>query len=145
MALWADRTTPKTATRHTPFSLVYGAEAVILAEIRIPTHRYGCNTQDENDAKPVRSLDTIEELRDAARIRMAAQNIRVRTFQVGDLVLRKTFQNTQNPSAGKFAFNWEGPYQIESIVDNGAYRLITLEGDFVPRSWNAIHHRRYYI
>jgi len=33
--LWAYRTTPRRSTRETPFSLTYGAEAVILAEINL--------------------------------------------------------------------------------------------------------------
>ncbi|XP_071738298.1 uncharacterized protein [Rutidosis leptorrhynchoides] len=35
--LWVHRTTPKFATNETPFSLVYGFEAVIPAEINVPT------------------------------------------------------------------------------------------------------------
>ena len=39
LALWAYRTTHKTATRHTPFSLAYGSEAMIPVEIEVPSHR----------------------------------------------------------------------------------------------------------
>ncbi|XP_074297652.1 uncharacterized protein LOC141628400 [Silene latifolia] len=48
LVLWADRTTPKVATGQTPFSLVFGAEAVIPSEVRVPTYRYGCITEDRN-------------------------------------------------------------------------------------------------
>ncbi|GJR36840.1 reverse transcriptase domain-containing protein [Tanacetum coccineum] len=37
--LWAHRTTPKMSNGETPFSLAYGTEAVIPAEIGIPTRR----------------------------------------------------------------------------------------------------------
>ncbi|GJS64308.1 reverse transcriptase domain-containing protein [Tanacetum coccineum] len=37
--LWAQRTTPKMSNGETPFSLAYGTEAVIPAEIGIPTRR----------------------------------------------------------------------------------------------------------
>ncbi|GKF71299.1 reverse transcriptase domain-containing protein, partial [Tanacetum coccineum] len=37
--LWAHRTTIKVSTGDTPFSLVYGTEAVIPAEIGMPTIR----------------------------------------------------------------------------------------------------------
>ncbi|XP_074297844.1 uncharacterized protein LOC141628635 [Silene latifolia] len=37
LVLWSDRTTPKVATGKTPFNLVYGAEAVIPSEVRVPT------------------------------------------------------------------------------------------------------------
>ncbi|XP_074297429.1 uncharacterized protein LOC141628152 [Silene latifolia] len=103
LVLWADRTTPKVATGQTPFSLVFGAEAVIPSEVRVPTHRYGCLTEERNQVE-----------------------------MVGDLVLRKVFQNTKNQRAGKFTYNWEGPYQVESIVGNGAYKLMIMEGQMVP-------------
>ncbi|XP_074301332.1 uncharacterized protein LOC141632713 [Silene latifolia] len=100
------------------------------------------------------SLDTIDELRTSAQIRMASyrqtvarsynKNVKVRTLQVGDLVLRKVFQNTKNQQVGKFAYNWEGPYKVESAVGNGAYRLVTLEGQMVPRSWNITHLKKYF-
>ncbi|XP_071708918.1 uncharacterized protein [Rutidosis leptorrhynchoides] len=37
--LWAHRTTHKTSTGETPFSLVYGSEAVVPAKIGVPTFR----------------------------------------------------------------------------------------------------------
>ena len=37
--LWAYRTTPRKATGESPFSLVYGAEAVIPAEVSMPSLR----------------------------------------------------------------------------------------------------------
>ncbi|KAL0427954.1 UNVERIFIED_CONTAM: hypothetical protein Slati_2970200 [Sesamum latifolium] len=39
--LWAYRTTPRGSTRETPFSLVYGTEAIIPAELDMPSHRAG--------------------------------------------------------------------------------------------------------
>ncbi|XP_074301173.1 uncharacterized protein LOC141632528 [Silene latifolia] len=138
LVLWADITTPKVATRQTPFSPVFGAEAVIPSEVRVSTHMYGCIIENRNQVEMVSSLDTVDKLRTSAQIRMASyrqtvarsynKNVKVRTLQVRDLVLRKVFQNTKNRQAGKFAYNWEGPYQVESIVGNEAYRLTTMEG-----------------
>ncbi|XP_071687891.1 uncharacterized protein [Rutidosis leptorrhynchoides] len=48
--LWAHRTTPKWSTGETPFSLVYGTEAVIPAEICIPTQREGDLVLRDNEA-----------------------------------------------------------------------------------------------
>ena len=73
------------------------------------------------------------------------KNIRLRRFQVGDLVLRKAFQNTTNPTDGKLAPKWEGPYLIDAEAGKGAYRLATLEGTPIPRSWNAIHLKNYFM
>ncbi|XP_074300492.1 uncharacterized protein LOC141631767 [Silene latifolia] len=155
LVLWADRTTLKVATGQTPFSLVFGAEAVIPSKVRFPTHRYGCITEEWNQVEMASNLDTVDELRTSAQIRIASykqtlarsynKNVKVRTLQVGDLVLRKVFQITKNQRAGKFSYNWEGPYQVESIVGNGGYRLMTMEGQIVPRSWNIIHLKKYYI
>ena len=152
--LWADRTTVKNATGQTPFSLVFGAEAVIPTEMTIPTVRSTLSDPEQNPEALCQELDTIDEKRDAARLRMAAyqqrisraynKNIRTRRFKVGDWVLRKAFQNTTNPVDGKLAPKWEGPYEVESEAGKGAYRLKNMEGDMLPRSWNAIHLKLYF-
>lgn len=36
LALWGHRTTERTSTRATPYSLVYGMEAVLLVELELP-------------------------------------------------------------------------------------------------------------
>lgn len=151
--LWADRTTAKNATGQTPFSLVFGSEAVIPTEMVIPTARSQLQTFEDNTKALAQDLDTIDEIRERAKIRIAAyqqritrsydKNIRIRRFQVGDLVLRKAFQNTTNPADGKLAPKWEGPYLIDSKAGKGAYWLATMEGQILPRSWNAIHLKAY--
>ena len=65
--------------------------------------------------------------------------IKVKQFQVRDWVLRKTFQNTKDPKVGKLVANCEGPYQIEKVVGNIAYMLITRNGVQILYSWNATH------
>ncbi|XP_076919915.1 uncharacterized protein LOC143580885 [Bidens hawaiensis] len=95
--LWADRTTPKNATSQTPFSLVFGAEAVIPNEMVYPTAKTSIHDPQANDENLIQDLDTIEELRDQARFRIAAyqqkiagaynNNIRIKRFEIGDLVL----------------------------------------------------------
>ncbi|XP_076907282.1 uncharacterized protein LOC143563670 [Bidens hawaiensis] len=70
--LWADRTTPKNATGQTPFSSVFGAEAVIPTEMVYPTARTSIRDPQTNNENLVQDLDTVEELRDQASFRMAA-------------------------------------------------------------------------
>ncbi|XP_073119830.1 uncharacterized protein [Henckelia pumila] len=96
--LWSYRTTPRTATGETPFSLVYGSEAVIPVEIgqtspRVRAHQEG-ETMDRTQ-----ELDLIEEKKERAAIQMEAyrsrivkafnQKVKTREFQIGDLVLKK--------------------------------------------------------
>ncbi|XP_074326744.1 uncharacterized protein LOC141664687 [Apium graveolens] len=115
--LWSDRSTPKMSTGQTPYSLVYGTEAVLLIEIMMPTSRYGLLTCDMNSKELTHNVDIVDKLREMARIHMVSyqqrvsntynKHVHVRSFRVGDLVLRKTFQNTMNVIAGKFADTWE--------------------------------------
>ena len=74
----------------------------------IPTTRYQLQDQKNNNEILAEDLDIVNELRDLARIRISAhqqriaktynKNIKVIRFQVGDLVLRKAFQNTKYPT-----------------------------------------------
>ena len=70
--------------------------------------------------------------------------VKPRMFQPGDLVLRKVFENTANPTTGKFQPNWEGPYLVTRADESGSYALDKLDGTPVPRMWNVIHLKRYY-
>ncbi|CAL9025930.1 unnamed protein product, partial [Prunus brigantina] len=50
-ALWAYRTSPRSATGFSPYSLVYGSEAISPVEITIPTARIAAVNDLEWDAK----------------------------------------------------------------------------------------------
>ena len=54
-----------------PFSLTYGMEAVIPTEIGLPTIRTA-TPEPENEGSMIRELDTSDELREAAAIRVAS-------------------------------------------------------------------------
>ncbi|KAL5578660.1 hypothetical protein UlMin_011102 [Ulmus minor] len=69
--LWAYRTTAKTSTGETPFSLAYGTEAVIPVECGIPSARYMWLDEDSNTKLLSHSLDAIDELRDKAHLHTA--------------------------------------------------------------------------
>ena len=153
--LWSYRTTAKTSTGETPFSLTFGTEAVIPAETEIPTSRYEHLTDDQNWQTMNLELDSLDEKREQALIRAAAyqqkvaqhfnKNIRARTFKEGDWVLRRVFQNTKEAGAGKLGPNWEGPYKITKIIGQGAYRLQAEDGREIGNSWNATHLKQYHF
>ena len=66
-----------------------------------------------------------DELREAAVVCMASYQqrttnlynrwVRQHTFQAGDLVLRRVFENTTDLAAEKLQPNWEGPYKIVRV------------------------------
>ena len=59
----------------------------------------------------------------------------------GDLVLRKRLRTSPD---GKLAENWEGPYRVTAEIGKGAYKLEELDGQPIPRSWNAANLRLYF-
>jgi len=66
--LWMYRTTPRRSTRETPFSMTYGAEAIIPLETRSPTLKMSSFTPSNNDELLGNSLDLIEERRENAMV-----------------------------------------------------------------------------
>ena len=66
--LWTYRTTPRSSTGETPFSMTYGAEAVIPLETGFPTSRISSFNPSDNDEQLKKSLDLIEEKRENAMV-----------------------------------------------------------------------------
>ncbi|CDO99984.1 unnamed protein product [Coffea canephora] len=143
--LWAYRTTPRTATQETPFALTYGAEAVIPAEIGVPSCRVQNFIAWDNEEELRLNLDLLEARREEAVIRMAKYkgqiarhyNARVRplSFKPGDLVLRKN-SVSRLQGTGKLDPNWEGPYVVKEADRAGYCKLAHLGGEEVPRTWH---------
>ncbi|KAK1561899.1 hypothetical protein Q3G72_002718 [Acer saccharum] len=68
--LWSYRTTPRRSTGETPFSLVYGSEAVILIEKRLATAWSENPNEEQNNQELSFELDHLDERRDHAAIRI---------------------------------------------------------------------------
>ena len=66
--LWTYRITPRRSTRETPFSMTYGAEAIIPLETGFPTLKTSSLTPSNNDELLGNSLDLIEERRENAMV-----------------------------------------------------------------------------
>ena len=62
--LWVYRTTVRTLTKATPFSLVYGCEAVLPLEIQIPPLRVALTTEMTYEEKHRPRLQDLEALDD---------------------------------------------------------------------------------
>ena len=152
--LWAYRTTPQRSTGETPFSMTYGAEAVILLETGFLMLRTDAFTLDGNDKLLGKILDLIKERRESAMVRLAYYqhklkqgydtNVKLRPLAVGDLVLRKVLGTTKNLAWGKLRPNWEGPYRITSMVGISAYYLEDLDEKTILHPWNVNNLKMYY-
>jgi hypothetical protein len=62
--LWSYHTTPQSSTGEAPFTMVYGADAMIPAEVNPPSSRRETTTAQENNEALQENLDLIQEVRD---------------------------------------------------------------------------------
>ncbi|KAI5327577.1 hypothetical protein L3X38_026973 [Prunus dulcis] len=99
-ALWAYGTTYQTSTQATPYSLVYGVEAVLPLESQIPSLRMAIQeglTDEENTKQRLQQLKALDEKRLEAQQSLECyqarlsnafnKKVRPQFFQAGDLVL----------------------------------------------------------
>ncbi|VFQ97331.1 unnamed protein product [Cuscuta campestris] len=151
--VWAFRVTPRRAHGETPFSLTYGCEARLPIEAELPTFRESNYQPQQNEEDHLAELNLVEERRMAAEVKLSTyqqivkkyhdNKVGPRYFQVGDEVLRRR-EASRPGDGGKLAKNWEGPYRVRAIIRPGTYRLETLEGAPVERTWNSHHLRKFY-
>ncbi|XP_058758232.1 uncharacterized protein LOC131631452 [Vicia villosa] len=156
-ALHGYRTSVRTSTGATPFSLVYGMEAVLPVEVEIPSMRVLMETK-LSEAEWCQSrydqLNLIEEKRMTAlchgqlyqaRMKQAFnKKVRPREFREGDLVLKKIL-SFQPDSRGKWSPNYEGPYVVKRTFSGGAMTLATMDGDELPHPVNADAVKKYFV
>ena len=156
---WSLRTTPNRSTGYTPFFLVYGAEAVLLADIVHDSPRVTQYTNAEvNEISRQDDVYLLEEARELALSRSAiyqqdlrryhSKKVNPRVFKEGDLVLRLV-QHTAGMH--KLSPPWEGP---SKALHNDAYYLIDAQapernkadksGDESKRPWNIALLRPFY-
>ena len=152
--LWAYRTTCKSATQETPFTLAFGTEAVNSVEVELKSPRIELANIEHNEEALRLNLDLLEEKREQVLKRMedyhrktaryCDQRVKPRSFKPGDLVLKKLLLARKDPSHGKLGRNWEWPYIISRIIRPDSYELQTKEGKTLPHSWNIEHLKRFY-
>ncbi len=133
--------------------MTYETEAVIPLEIGLPSPRVEHYDADSSFLQLRNNLDLIKETRKAAQIRMARYQqktaqyynakVKVKSFKVGDLVLGRA-EASQPTEREKLAPNWEGPYRVARVQRPGAYKLESLNGTPIPRSWSSKNLRVYY-
>jgi transposase InsO family protein len=155
-ALFAYRITARVSTGATPYSLVYGTEAVIPIEVEIPSLRVLMETQ-QDEAEWVKTrydqLNLIEEKRLAALCHSQAYQQRIsrsfdkkvkdRQIQEGDLVVKQINPVVSDPR-GKWSPNYEGPYVVKRIYSGGALVLAEMDNPDCQIIVNSDIVKRYY-
>ncbi|XP_070036517.1 uncharacterized protein [Nicotiana tomentosiformis] len=122
-ALLGYRTTVRTSVGATPYLLVYGTEAVIPAEVEIPSLQIIAKAEIDDDEwkRMERSYN---------------KKVRPRKFEVGQLVLKRILPH-QAEAKGKFTPNWQGPFIMTKVLPNGALYLTDIEGKCVDMAINS--------
>jgi len=148
---WSYHTTPLSTTRETPFSLVSGSDAMIPLEIQENLPRFQNFVAEESNEERKVNLDLLDKVREEARIKLEALKRRVEykynsklrpwQFQVVDLVMRKAHPYQLE---NKLSTKWTGSFRVAEALGNGAYKLKTLEGGAIPRTWNATNLKFYF-
>ena len=102
------RTTPRRSIGETPFSIIYGAKAVIPLETGFPTLRTSSFNPSDNNEYLKKNLNLIEDKRENAMVQLAYYqqklkqgydaNVKLRPLNPGDLVLQRVVGTTKNPA-----------------------------------------------
>ena len=110
--------------------------------------------EQDNDEQLRLNLDCLDEVREQASQRMNKyqqriaeyynQRVKLKRFNIGDLVLRKVTLATKDPAQGKLGPTWEGPYKVIHYSRQGSYHFEDLDENKLPRPWNVEHLKRYY-
>ncbi|XP_026450790.1 uncharacterized protein LOC113350899 [Papaver somniferum] len=144
MALWVYRTTPRNSIVVSPYLLVYGADAILPAEIKIPSARIAAASGVHwNEAEALISriaeLDTLDSRRGKAEERAQMyrnmisraydKTIRPRVLKKMRFGLKETAKHIQQDMpAPKFSPKWEGPYVITKAYSTGYYKIVKVDG-----------------
>ncbi|RVW91014.1 Retrovirus-related Pol polyprotein from transposon 17.6 [Vitis vinifera] len=155
-ALWAYRTSFRTSIGATPYSLVYGMEAVLPVEIEMRSLRVALE-QHISEAEWAQSRYDQLSLLDEKRLRAAdhvqayqrkmtrafRKRVKPRKFQRGDLVL-KVLRGLISDPRGKFRPSWSGPYVIRDLTREGAAWLTDLDGNQFTEPVNVDQLKKFY-
>ncbi|KAB2598524.1 hypothetical protein D8674_021622 [Pyrus ussuriensis x Pyrus communis] len=157
-ALWAYRTSPRSATGTTPYALTYGHDAMLPVELSISSLR----VIEQSDLFSIeycqamrQELEDLEESRvDASNLLVAQkkiaeraynQRVRQKTFGEGELVWQTVLPvGIKDPRFGKWSPNWEGPFVVHKVLGKGAYHLKDRTGSVHKLPINGKFLKKYY-
>jgi hypothetical protein len=131
--------------------MVYGPEAVLLADIASWSPRVENFDKDRSDESWELEVNCYEERRLDSCVHTAKyltvlckyynKNVKERFFVVGDLVLKwKMNQDGMH----KLSSPWERLFEVTEVTWPTSYRLAYLDGTVLPNSWHIDKIRRFY-
>jgi hypothetical protein len=140
--VWSPKTTISRSAGFTPFKLLFGDEDITPEEAKAGSIRIAASAEDKADYHVAK--DTIEGTRlqaveninkyQAKTIKWHDRKVRFKNIKPGHLVLRRV----ANPdTVGKLQPKWKGPFLVVSSLRPGSYRLKDMDGNDIPRTWNA--------
>jgi hypothetical protein len=98
-------------------------------------------TKDTIEGTRLQAVDHINKYQ-AETIKWRDRQVKLKNIKPGHLVLRRV----ANPdTVGNLQLKLEGPFLVVSSSRPGSYRLKDMDGNDLPRSWNADDLRRYYV
>ncbi|KAL6315070.1 hypothetical protein AAG906_030923 [Vitis piasezkii] len=104
----AYQATYRTPTQATPYSLVYGVEVVLPLERQIPSLRIAIHeglTNEYNVKLRLQELEALDENSCHSRPII-----------------------TTHKTRSKFTSKWDGPYVVQEVYTNGAYKMVIEDG-----------------
>ncbi|GKA96467.1 hypothetical protein Tco_0818562 [Tanacetum coccineum] len=144
----------KSSNGDTPFSLTYGAEAVIPAKVGMPTIRTAeIDVVHYNEALRL-NLGLLEEKREQAAIKEAKSkakmemyyNAKVRSMSFKARDFLYCSNNASHDEDGrKLGPKREGPLEVMDSLRKGAYKLRDSSGNILSRTWNIRNHKKCYL
>ena len=111
--------------------------------------------REQNNERQREDIEMLLEIRELAQLRnkrhkalitkSANKKLKAKSFLEGSLVLWRAEGPRKIPEKGKLTATWEGPFRVIMNLENGAYRLESIDGKIVPRKWNGTHLKAYHV
>jgi hypothetical protein len=148
--VWNHNTVVSRSKGFTPFNLLFGDEVITPEEARTGSIRTQASAENKENCKitkdtivgtRLQAIDHINKYQ-AETVKWRDRMVRIKYIKPGHLVLRRV----ANPdTVVKLQLKWEGPFLVVSSSRPGSYRLKDMDGNDIPRSWNANELQRYYV
>ncbi|XP_051151844.1 uncharacterized protein LOC127265871 [Andrographis paniculata] len=142
-ALWAYRNSRNTSTGFSPYQLTFGVASTTTCIDEAYAQRMW-QQLEEVDTDRLNALDQVVR-QSEIRAKYYGKRVSPRLFIEGDLVWKTILPTYKKvDQLGKWSPNWEGPFIIYKVIENGAFIIVNQEGKLVHENINAKYLKRYY-